>query len=241
MGKFDSQKQYNGYGKNRAGLQPDQQSKPYTASTSQVKQYMQQKVNALYAAAGKSDAAPQVNIYSIEMSRMFYPFIVVLGTECIKNANEDGDSKIDTFFQTNNDETYVELDEILFNLFKNYCYNKDDQDAFFSDAFRRQLGLGKASSVTLKSLRNPKVVSVNNGRDQVVMFMIDPLRVFHDMLTEEDDKREFYVCIRDTKKINTGEYKYHLKRELKTGKNKAPKGNNIVHELESKIRGQMRK
>lgn len=239
MGK-NGNSQYYGNGKNRAGLQPVQQSKPFEIRTSQVKDYLQKKVNTLYATAGKGEA-PTINMYTTEISRKFYPFIIVLGTDCMKSYENDDDTKIDTFFQTNTDETYVDLDEVLFNLFRNYTYNKSDQEAFFSDVFRREMGITKSSSVLLKSLRAPKLMTVNGGRDQVITFMIDPIRVFHDMLTEEDDKREFLVHVKDIKKINIGEYRYLLKREIKSGKNKGPKSNNFIHELEGKIKGQMRK
>jgi hypothetical protein len=242
MGKNDYRNNTNfSGGSNRAGVQPEMQKDlTYVIRTNEVEKYLQKKVDALYATAGKSDS-PKIGIKSVEMSRSFYPFIVSLNTDCVENAG-DGDTRINAFFQSDSSDQYVKLDPILYGLMKNYVYDKDDKKAFFSDAFRRELGLQKNSSTTLENLRQPKIMKFNGGKDEYIIFMIDPLRVFHDMLTSDTDKRDFVVQIvkEKIKKINTGEYQYKVIRSTSGGKNKKNKNNHFINEFEAKIKNQMR-
>lgn len=239
MGKNDYRNNSYG-GQNRAGVQPEMQKDlSYIIRTNEVEKYLQKKLDALYAAAGKGDS-PRITIKSVEMSRFFYPFIVSLNTDCTSTSG-DGNTKINAFFQSDSSDQYVKLDPILYQLFKNYVYDKDDKKAFFADAFRRELALSKDRSATLENLRQPKIMKFNGGKEEYIIFLIDPLRVFHDMLTSESDKREFNVIIvkEKIKKINTGEYQYKVIRTTSGSKNKKNKNKNFINELEAKIKSQM--
>ena len=54
----------------------------------------------------------------------------------------------------------------------------------------------------------------DNGRGEHVIFFIDPIKVFADMLREDGDKfGSTTVLIDGIKKIRNGEYKFHIKKQ----------------------------
>ena len=238
MGKNDYNRN-NQYGGNRAGIQPEREKNPsFILRTTDIESSLQNKLNSLYSAANMGKA-PKIDIKSVEMSRMFYPFVVSLTPDCIYGNNE-GETKINAFFHADNSEQYVKLEPIIFNLFKNYVYDKDDKKAFFSDSFRRELGLSKDKAVMLESLRQPKIMKFNNDKEEYIIFLIDPLRVFHDMLTNDGEKQDFLLDIPrgKTKKINTGIYQYKVVKYPAGSKNKKGKNKSHISELEARIRNQ---
>lgn len=89
----------------------------------------------------------------------------------------------------------------------------------------------------LKEYRIPKVTTMNNGGVRYVSFMIDPIRIFHDMLTSDDDRRTFKIEIVNWQKMATGSYRYDIKRVINKNKNKQKYKNTLAAELNRKMQG----
>ena len=63
-----------------------------------------------------------------------------------------------------------------------------------------------------------------------VIFLIDPIRVFHDMLVMDDNPSNFHIEIVNWNKIRQGEYKYDVLRVLNK-KNKNRNNQNFIDAL----------
>jgi hypothetical protein len=72
----------------------------------------------------------------------------------------------------------------------------------------------------------------------MVTVMLDPLRVFHDMLVMQgDNNRDFRIEISGWQKIRTGEFRFDIKRMTYRKKNNKKYQETFVDELNRKMRG----
>lgn len=228
----------------RAGLKPSDKKLPFSITTSQVENYLQKKVDVL---CSKDKGLPQnvdVRVYTTEASPKFLPFVVVLPTSVLEDKRKkDNNSHVDGFFNINERSSKIEdLQKPFKMLFGAYVYDKDDIKAFSSNDWRRARAVSRTTSETLKSMVFPRVSQFRgegSRKTSVVTFMLDPLRVFHDMLKMEDDNRAYNVDIDKWQKIKTGEYRYMISRSVK-GKNNRRYNDTFANELNRKMRGQHR-
>lgn len=225
----------------RSGKSPDRDKLPYSFTTTEVESYFQDKVNVvLHRMAKDNPDYPlkdvEVRIYTTEAGKNFLPFVIVLPTDVL-NRKRGKNSDVDPIFNQSSEDGSANLRPEFYNFFKSYVYTKDDEAAFFSDDWRRARRVDRSTSSFLKQFRTPKVTTIDNNKVQVVAFMLDPLRVFHDMLTIEGDNRSFKVDISSWQKIQSGEFRYDLKRLISKGKHGKKNGHNIADELNRKFRG----
>ena len=122
-------------------------------------------------------------------------------------------------------------------MFSSYTFDKADGEAFFSSDWRRARGVSTNTSSILKHNRLPRIQKLNNGSMERVTFLIDPIRIFHDMLVMDTNNTNFKIEIKDWQKIRSGEFRYDMKRVLNTKKNKKGGGNSFADELNRKMRG----
>lgn len=220
----------------RAGLVPNERELPYSITTSDVESYLQSKIDVVNANEGSNIT---VRVYTTEVSRSFLPFVVVLPLDVIADGSEKkSNSNVSSLFVDNNDDSKrVDLKESIYSIFSPFIYNKNDENMFFSDSWRREHDISRDKSPVLKSQRVAKVNSLENGRLKVVTFMIDPLRVFHDMLIIPSDNRQFTIRIDDWQKIQTGEFRFDLVRNISKGKQGKKYKNTVAEELNRVMRG----
>lgn len=217
----------------KGGLTPDQNGLPYTITTEKIESYLQQKLNIVCKEAN----IPQMTlrIYTIEMSKNFFPMIITLPKTALKSSenkeNEDYEPGEEVFDPEQND-SYVELRPELYKLFKIYVYSTADESAFFSEDWRRLTKVSRMDSSKLKKLRTAKVMEVNDT--VVVVFMLDPIRVFHDMLSDRNMKKDFRFDITGIKKLREDNYRYSVRTY--PGRNKKPKGNDIFAILKRRLK-----
>lgn len=237
--------------KTRSGLMPNETALPYSITTSKVESYLQSKVDVLLNRMAEErrkrrekrddddEDLPVVNVkvYTTEAGKSFLPFVVILPTDVLEQKNKNTRKKMASIFDTKNEDGTANMRKEFYELFKSYVYNKSDEEAFFSDVWRRERHVSRETSPVLKSLRTPKITSMDNGKLQVVSFMIDPIRVFHDMLVSEDDRRNFKIEVVNWQKIQTGEYRYDIKRVINKGKNKQKYKDTLAAELNRKMLG----
>ena len=227
----------------RAGLQPSDKKLPYTVTTAQVEQYLQKKVDVL---CNRDKSLPQnvdVRVYTTEVGSKFIPFVVVLPTSVlVDKSKKQNNDHIDGIFNINERSSKVEdLLKPFKSLFVAYTYDSDDMKAFSSSDWRRARGVARTTSESLKKMVFPRISQFRGegGRKTtVVIFLLDPLRVFHDMLKMNDDNRDFNVDIERWQKIKTGEFRYIMTRSVKHGKHKRYNDTVIANELNRKMRGQ---
>lgn len=227
----------------RGGITPNQNSLPYSITTSDVETYLQKKVDVVVSdlrKKGMNIADIDVHVTTSQAGEKFLPFIVVLPMSALKDNMRKNNDEPSIFNPKESDRSANMIDG-LYYLFRSFIYDKGDEAAFFSDDWRRQRGVARGTSEYLRTLRTPKIttVPINNTRMEMVVFMIDPLRIFHDMLVMGNDKN-FRVEITNWKKLSAGEYQYDMNRRVNT-KNKQGYNNTLADELDRKFRGFVRR
>lgn len=223
----------------RAGVAPSESGLPFSITTDDVEKYLQSKVDVVCNRISKDTnekLSVDIKLYTTEAGKKFLPFVVILPLDVLKSKGKKKNNEPDIFNPKDDDRSANMRDEIA-TLFGAYAFNKDDQKAFFSDDWRRRCGVLRETSSSLASLRTAKVTTLDNNKMHVVVFMIDPLRVFHDMLIMPNDKRQFRVDIDSWKKLRTGCYQYNLKRNINSGKNNRKYRDELYNELNRRIRG----
>ena len=208
----------------RSGFTPDKSNLPFHITTSDAENYLQSKVNGIVQsmrAAGKNIGDVEVGLYTTEPGTKFLPFVVSLPTSVLasegkgrRNANE-----LSIFNPKDDDNHGVDLKEEFHNLFRIYTYNKQDEAAFFSQEWRRLRGVSRTTSAKIKEMRLPKILEFS-GNQKCVTFMLDPVRLFHDMLVIEGDNRPFFIEIEHWQRQGQGQYRYDIIRRIGKGKKK---------------------
>lgn len=222
----------------KAGIRPDENELPFTIKTSDVEKYLQNKVDAVVNKIGGDEVT--ISVYSTEVGKAFIPFMVVLPTSVMKNGKKQAQNKsIPRIFLSGGDEDNGEVSanmrDEFYQIFSPYVYSKVDESAFFSEDWRRARKVNRDTSPVLKRYRTPRISRINQGKEPVVMLMIDPLRIFHDMLTIPDDNRAFKPEITGWRRIQDGEFIYQMRRVLNKNNKKKYKYT-IMDELNRKLR-----
>lgn len=220
-----------------SGVTPDIKKLPYPISTTQVENWIAARVSALQAKSEGGSEPITVKVYSSESGKYFVPFVVTLSLNAIDDGKRNEKSHVDSFFTTGRaGGGRIRLKSYLFNLFKEYMYTEDDIRAFSSDDWRRARGVSRQTSGLLRNIATPTIMkNKNNGSDCVVYFLLDPLKVFCDMLRWKNDVRPFNVIIDTWNKQNNGEYLYYVIRKLDNGKKKGY-GKSFIDEINYKMR-----
>ena len=228
--------------KTRAGILPSEQELPFAISTEDVKNYLQRKLNVVVNKMRQEGLYNgediELNITTIEMGSKFIPFAVVLPLTVLKERRKTKNQKeeLSIFNPKENDATVVMHDHIH-KLFTVYMYDKGDRKSFSGTDWKRARGVSNTVAPVLQRNCIPRVQKFNNGNMERVTFIIDPLRVFHDMLVMENNNANFFIEISDWKKMSAGNFMYYMKRILHNSKKKNKGGNNYVDELTRKMRG----
>ena len=219
----------------RAGLIPNERELPYSITTTDVESYLQSKVDIV--ANGDGGSGVNVRVYTTEAGKEFLPFVVILPLDVLDDEGKKSKKNLPSIFDTKGESGVANMKDKYYKVFSPYIYTKEDESAFFSEDWRRARRVNRETSPVLKSLRQPKVTAMENGNVKVVSFMIDPIRIFHDMLSLANDNRSFRICINGWQKIQTGEFRYDVSRIVNKGKGGKKYRDTFADELNRKMRG----
>ena len=225
--------------KTRAGIQPSEQELPFSITTLDVEQYLQRKLNVVVNGMRQngqySGEDIEVKIVTVEMGSKFIPFTVVLPMNVLRDKRRHPKDELSIFNPKDSDAT-VNIYEPIMKMFASYTFDKADGDAFFSADWRRARGVSTTTSAVLKRNRLPRVQKLNNGSMERITFLIDPIRVFHDMLVMDANNTNFRIEVEGWQKIRSGEFRYDMRRVINKKKNKKG-GQSFADELNRKMRG----
>ena len=224
----------------RAGLNPDRDDTiPYSIDTRRVEEFLQKKMDILVKKVGEKEGTPvepvDIKVFSTEAGSKFIPFMIVLPVSVAKDFRRK-QKNVPEVFRTHDDNDNVRLQDHVYAFLQQYAYTKDDAKMFDSQSFRQQMGIYRKSAITLRSLTTPKKMNNLGRKDPKIIMLLDPLKVFYDMLGSEDDTRPYHVDVCNWKKIETGNFKYNIERVINRGKNKKYK-DTIASELNNYLRG----
>ena len=222
----------------RAGIQPSEQELPFSITTIDVENYLQRKLNVVVNGMRQNGIYNgediDLNVVTVEMGSKFIPFTVVLPMSVLKEKKYRPKGELSIFNPKDSDAT-VNIYEPIIKMLSSYSYDAADGKAFFSADWRRARGVSTTTSNILKRNRLPRIQKFNNGSMERVTFLIDPIRVFHDMLVMDGNNTNFRVDIENWQKIKSGEFRYDVKR-VTTKKKKHKGGKGLADEINQRMR-----
>lgn len=227
----------------RANLKPADEAVPYNITTSDVENYLKEKFAAV--AAGMGTRAPDMTVYTTnKMGRKFKPFVVIFDTSILDDGNNDNKNKtnrnqkeLPMFHPQEESRTSTLIKAPYYVTLKTYMFDEDDRNRTFrSDTWRHQLGVSRDAANRLRQMSRPTISRHNNGSVSIVAVIIDPIRVFFDMLYDDTDKRHFDIFVDSTVAISKTACQYNVLREVSRNKKKNDKfSDEFIYELERKI------
>jgi hypothetical protein len=141
-----------------------------------------------------------------------------------------------SIFNPKDSDGTVAIYDSIAKMFSSYTYDKADGEAFFSADWRRARGVSTTTSAVLKRNRVPRVQKFG-GNLETVTFLIDPIRVFHDMLVMKNSTANFMIDINNWQKLRSGEFRYDMTRIIRKKKGKKNNGDdNIADEINRMMR-----
>lgn len=231
-----------------AGLVPEERQITYVITTDKAQEFLQKKFNFVVKMMNEKinkenrengDNIPIQEAVTVTLNStkcgesVFAPFTILLPLNVLsKKRQKQVDGELEMF---NPDSTTPKaaLKPNFWDLLSCYMYNDSDVSSFFSNEFRRTFRISYNVAEAIKGNRRPNIQTFGKDkRYQYVTCIIDPIRVFHDMLTSKDDKTAFGVFITDSKTISAGHVEYTVVREVR----KAGKGHsNFTEDLSRDI------
>lgn len=233
----------------RSGLKPvNSGNLPFEITTDNVEEFLQGKFDAIMRqkrSNGEHVDDIKVTLMSIQISKIFVPFMILLPTSVLKsqgNGRNKGRNDEDeaSIFNPDNSSGRIYIQEEIFQQLQIYGYTSDDARAFFSREWKNALGVDASGSEFLRYNRIPRVQALNRGKDQFVTCILDPIRLFYSMLEDPNHQSPFRIDIDKSTKIAGGVYKYFITRVPLSGKNKKKGfGNNkerFAFELQNRLK-----
>ena len=227
-----------------AGAKRDDAPPSFWIGTSEVQRYLQDRLDMIVAVLRKKDKNYEglrnitVRIGASQASAKYCPMMVLLTPNALEINASNANAELSHIYQQKDEEAELQLIPEIQNFFKLYAYNKKDKQSFSDPRYLRELGISRQTATKIKQFCSPRYIDNGRGENTVeqVMFFIDPVRVFHDMFSDDDPKsrnNDFRVTIDRFKKINTAEFKYHV---IKTKKNGKKKGANFMKDIDEFLR-----
>lgn len=230
----------------RSGITPNESGLPFTISTADVREYLQAKMDVIcdaMAKQGKNLGHIDIMVYSPEtFGRKFIPFTIFLPTDILVGKRKTVNKDEPSIFNPAVEDKAVDIIQPIYNLLKCYTYSSADKEAFERSKFlKRELNLSHNNLYDIMRYMTPKVVKFPSSKYELVTLLLDPIRVFHDMLIMPDSKKDFSIIIESCQKIRGNEYNYNIIRTVYNGKNKNKNGNNVATEFNNMLRRNNRK
>lgn len=223
----------------RSGIKPDESRLPYVITPNDVKNYLQKRIDIVLNEARKNgEYVPDVNIQdviSIDVTSDFIPLVLFLPESAVQ-INPVSEYKGNSIFNTNNDsKKKVKLIKPVYNALKAYVYNDEDRKSFGTVTMKNTLKMSREKIYRIQEWSTPTVFNTKRNVPTSVVLLIDPIRIFYDMLkyVGNEPAKPFRIVVEDTKKRENGYYKYYIRREEITPKKEKK---DLAVELERRMR-----
>ncbi len=193
----------------KAGIRPSTTELPFSVKTSDAENYLQSRFDLLPGVL----KGTKVILLTTEVSKIFLPFIILLPTTVVKGSNKrngGGENELSLFNPDESDSSRVQLQQEVYATLAPYVYNKTDEQAFFSPNWARMCNVGTQKAQMLKYTRTPHIQKYGQSKHKFVAMLIDPIRLFHDMLSDVNSKENFRISISGSEKIRDGHFKYNV-------------------------------
>ena len=200
--------------KTRAGLVPVETEVSFHITTEKANEFLQDKVDKLVNIMNQKGTHQEdvnIRLLTLKCGKKFYPFMLLLPLSVLEGNKKKTNGSDLEIFNPQESEGTVNLKDAFYSLFGGYIFNKNDESSFFSATTRQNLGTTNEIARFVKANRRPRIQKINNNNNKFVTLLIDPIRVFHDMLTDVNNKNErFGIEVGQLKQIKTGNYRYQV-------------------------------
>lgn len=223
----------------RSGLRPDESHLPFVITTKDVQNYLQKRIDVVLEEQRKNGEyisdVKIMNIISIDASSTFIPMLVFL-PESVIEQEKYAPVKGNSIFNTNPKGRALRLNNVIFNVLSPYMYDQRDRESFGTGLMKNTLKMSREKIYRIQEWSKPSLFKTRNGKSRNIVLLIDPIRVFYDMLKYTDKeaaKQQFRINIEDCKKREKGYYMYYVIREELSPKKK---NTDLAVEVEQKMR-----
>ena len=214
-------------------------------STKHVQEYIQEKVDVVVATLRKSHPEYanlgniQIQVCGAKASEKFVPLMIILPPAALQDEATTDDS-VPTIFKERDEEGQLTLIPALEKLFKLWAYTKEDKKELLRNTTYQQrvLNINNRTAQNIINWSVPRYRERKDGdeRSELIMFFIDPISIFHEMVSEVNETKNFTVEISDFKKIRHGEYEFRIVKSYgKNKKNKKGKSS-LTQDIDSFLR-----
>ena len=232
----------------RSGLQPERNEKlVYNITTNKAQEYLQKKfdvVTRIMKQKGDNIGQVKIRLFTTDAGSRFRPFILLLPLNVLETYEKRNPEEPDIFNPEADDELMkkASLKQGIKKVISAFKYDKYDQNSFYGNDWRRARGVSRETARQLRMRVDPKIMDIGEKDQKIKMVtvLIDPIRLFHDMLTFDDDNSNFKVDIIKYQKSRSGEYKYMVNRIKKKGDGGKNYTNRLADELNRAIQGTRR-
>ena len=222
----------------RSGLRPDETRLPYVITPKDVQNYLQKRLDVVTNELRKQGKECQdvkiQDLISIEASNEFIPLVIFLPeTAVVKKQKEQ--IKGNSIFAQSSKQPGIKLRDEIYNVLKPYVYSSKDRESFGTHLMKNTLKMSREKIYRIQEWTRPTWLKSKRSKDKNIVLLIDPIRVFHDMLKYVDapQAKPFRINIENWKKKESGYYKYFVVREEITPKKE---NKDLAIELEQKMR-----
>lgn len=210
--------------KTRAGLSPASSNEiPFDITTEKAASYLSDriasvinKINAETAKSGKGRTleVPEIALATSRFSTKFAPLVIAFSMDALDKKNS---YNVPDIFSPEPDDNSVKLREEIYSVVYPYLYNSEDCKAFFTNQSKHDLLITTKAAREIKAASRFSIAEEKDGGRKVryVQALIDPLRLFHDMLTADGTKEKFAVRIVSVEKIHDVNYRYKVMKQFK--------------------------
>ena len=219
-------------GTTRAGLSPIITEEKFNIPTDKVGGFLQDKIAKAIDVHNKSLKPGEtaigsnigVSVYTFQASKLFYPMAAIIDREALSDPKNTMDN-VNAYFNPDSQANVVRLKPIVFKVIQPFMYNKDDVSYFMSQTFKSDRRISNRMAYNLKDLSKPRMISVS-GNGKKIMVLIDPVKVFHNMLVDPSDPNQnFFVEVpaHEVTKISEMNYRYTVTKKPNPGGKKGNK------------------
>lgn len=211
-------------------------------STKDVQTYIQERVDVIVAMLRKENPKYanlknfQVQVCGAQASNKFVPLMIILPPEALEDEATTNDN-VPSIFLERDEEGQLTLIPMLQKLFKLWAYTKDDKKAMETSAYQRAVNINRKTAQDIINWSVPRYRQRKDDgeKSELIMFFVDPIKVFHEMVSEENETKDFTISINDFKKIRHGEYDFRVTKSYgKKKKNK--KDSSLNKDIDSFLR-----
>lgn len=211
----------------------------YEIRTENVQKYLDSKfkfINDTLISRGEKGVEPiHVTLRSLRIGKRFLPFIVLLPETVLDRTSFDPNTP--SVFRPDEDDEVVRIKPYYFRFLSNYMFSKEDIDAFNSRNWSRAAGVSNVNLIKiLRRYSRPAIetMTTSNGKSVSVMVLLDPLKIFHEMLIDENNLgQRFSVFIDEMQEVEDNNYVFTVSREVnKRTKEDLSQINNILRQMQ---------